>query len=243
MRCHTFGDAISDPPADRLGLFVRIGEDLDRRGWAVEDGHGTAAVLGIAVDIRDRGWQQPVGLRADLVRGAVVDAERVRSAADVNAEREPRERLLKDPLTQVAGKEQAVRAGANERREKPQFGDRDVLRLIDNGKIEWRPSSGGDVLGDPPEQIGPAHGVPFGETGAHPLKNRPQDLALSPADPGLAAEPGNVAVLVPSSYLPGIDNLAPFAGQKPQREAVPLDPAFAGAGPAAACRSSASISA
>src|SRR6516225_8658565 len=194
MRCHTFGDAISDPPADRLGLFVRIGEDLDRWGWAVEDGHGTAAVLGIAVDIRDRGWQQPVGLRANLVRRAVVDAERMRSAADINAEREPRERLLKDALSEIAGKEQAVRAVRSERREEPQFGDLDILRLIDNGKIEWRLTLGHDAFGDPPKQIGPGHDVPFGEPGADPLKNRPQDLALRAADPGLAAKPSDVAV-------------------------------------------------
>src|SRR5215472_8806621 len=54
MRCHTLGDTIGDPPADRLGLFVRIGEDLDRGRGAVEHGHRPATILGIAVDIGDR---------------------------------------------------------------------------------------------------------------------------------------------------------------------------------------------
>jgi len=154
---------------------------------------------------------------------AVVDAERVRSAADINAEREPRERLLEDALTAVASKEQAVRAGVNERGEKPQFGDSDILRLIDHGKIEWPPTSGGDAFGDPPEQVSPGHGTAFGKSCAHPIEDGPKDLALRAADPGLAAEPGDVAVLLPSSYLPGIDNLPPLAGQKPRCEMMPRD--------------------
>jgi hypothetical protein len=65
--------------------------------------------------------------------------------------------------------------------------------------------------------------VPFGEPVADPLKDGPKDLALRSADPGLAAELGDVAVFLPSTDLPGIDDFAPLAGQKPRRETVPLD--------------------
>ena len=54
------------------------------------------------------GAEQEVGLRSDLVRGTVVDPQRAGTAANVNAERLPGERLLEDPLAQVAGEEEAI---------------------------------------------------------------------------------------------------------------------------------------
>jgi hypothetical protein len=45
MRLDTVGDAVGDSPAQRLGLLVRIGEDLDHRSRAVEHRHGAAAIL------------------------------------------------------------------------------------------------------------------------------------------------------------------------------------------------------
>ena len=64
-------------------------------------------VLGVAVHIGHLRAEQAVGLRADLVRGAVVDAQGARAAADVDAERLPGERLLEDALAEVAGEEEA----------------------------------------------------------------------------------------------------------------------------------------
>ncbi len=76
---------------------------------------------------------------------------------------------------------------------------------------------------DATEQIGPCDGLAFGQTGPHALENRPQDLALLAADAGLAAEPGDIAVVLPSRELPRVDDLAPLADQEPRREPVPLN--------------------
>ena len=76
---------------------------------------------------------------------------------------------------------------------------------------------------DATEQIGPGDGLAFGETGPNALEDRPQDLALLAADAGLATEPGDIAIVFPARELPGVDDLAPFADQKPQREPMPLD--------------------
>ena len=89
----------------------RVSSDADRRRRAVEHRDRVAPVLAVAVDVGDLGAEQAVGLLPDLVRGAVVDAQRARAAADVDAERLPGERLLEDALAEVAGEEQARSAG------------------------------------------------------------------------------------------------------------------------------------
>jgi hypothetical protein len=52
------------------------------------------------------------------VRGPVVDAQRIGPAAHIDAERPPRERLLEDPLSEIAGEEQAIRPVGGERGKK-----------------------------------------------------------------------------------------------------------------------------
>ena len=156
------------------------------------------------------------------MRGPVVDAQRIGPAADIDAERPPRKRLLEDPLSEIAGEEQAVRPVRGESGEKPQFGDPDILRLVDDDEIE-RGFVGGHVRRDTTEQIRPRDGLAFGKTRPHALENRPQDLALLAADAGLAAEPGDIAVVFPTRELPRVDDLAPLADQEPRREPVPLD--------------------
>jgi hypothetical protein len=54
-------------------------------------------------------------------------------------------------LPEVPGEEQAVRPPGAERRKEPQFGDADVLRLVDNGKIEAPLAGRGDMRSDPAE--------------------------------------------------------------------------------------------
>src|ERR1700720_1696218 len=114
-------------------------------------------------------------------------------AAHVDAERPPRKRLLEDPLPEIPGEEEAIRPFRGERGEKPQFGDPDILRLVDDDKIE-RGFVGGHVRRDAAEQIRPCDRLALGKTSAHALENRPQDLALLAADAGLATEPGDIAV-------------------------------------------------
>ena len=96
------------------------------------------AVLLVAVDVRHYGPQQPVGLAADLVGGPVVDAQRARATADVDAERLPRERLLEDALPEVAGEEQRVGPAAAKGGEEPQLRHAEVLRLVDHDEVEGR---------------------------------------------------------------------------------------------------------
>jgi hypothetical protein len=52
----------------------------------------------------------------------------VGASADIDAERLPGERLLKDALPEIAGEEERVGTTGAERREKAQFGDPDILR-------------------------------------------------------------------------------------------------------------------
>ena len=75
------------------------------RPRAVEHGDRIAPVLAVAVHVRHLGPEQSISLHADLVRGAVVDAQRVGPAPNIDAKRPPRERLLKDPLAEIASKE------------------------------------------------------------------------------------------------------------------------------------------
>ena len=111
-------------------------QEPNRRRRAVEHGNGIAAVLAVAVHIRHDRPEQPVGLHADLVGGAVVDAQGARAAANIHAERLPRERLLEDALAEVAGEEERVGAASAQGGKEPQVGDADVLRLVHDRKVE-----------------------------------------------------------------------------------------------------------
>ena len=64
--------------------------------------------------------------------------KRVGAAANIDAESPPGERLLKDPLTEIAGEEQSVGPAGAERGQEPQFGNSHILRLIDDDEIERR---------------------------------------------------------------------------------------------------------
>jgi hypothetical protein len=57
VRLNSFSDPSGEPFADTLDLLFRIVEGLDCRGSAVEHRYGAAAILGVAVDIGQRGRQ------------------------------------------------------------------------------------------------------------------------------------------------------------------------------------------
>jgi hypothetical protein len=58
-------------------------------------------------------------LNSDLVRGSVVDAERVGAATNIDAERSPRERLLENSLAEIASKEEPIGTVSSERGQEP----------------------------------------------------------------------------------------------------------------------------
>jgi len=67
---------------------------------------------------------------------AVVDAQRRRATADIDAQRFPGKRLLEDPLADVACEEERVRTPRTERREETQLSDTYVLALIDDSIVK-----------------------------------------------------------------------------------------------------------
>ena len=67
--------------------------------------------------------------------------------AHLDAERPPRERCLKNALSEIASEEQSVRAVGSQRRQEPKFGDPDILCLINDDEIEWRFAALGQVSG------------------------------------------------------------------------------------------------
>jgi hypothetical protein len=138
VRLNSLFDPACDPCTNRLGLLFRVVESLDRRGRAVEYGHGATAIFRVAIDIGQSGRQQPIGLDSDLLRGSVVDPQGIGPTTNIDAERPPGKRLLKNPLTEVTGKEQTVGAVPGERCEEPQLGDPDILSLVDNHEVKRR---------------------------------------------------------------------------------------------------------
>ena len=193
--------------------------DLDHGRRSVEDGHGSAPALGKSVNVGNGLRQQAVGLRPDLVRGAVVDPQRVRPAAYINAERLPRKRRLEDALAKIASEKQAIRPPCRKRREKTHRSDAQVLRLIGNDKVE-----GPHVLSDnsavsraktPGQVINPR---------ASSAARRALKIAQSCSrcfPPILVLRPrrGYIPVCLPALQVPGINDIRPFVKKKFRTEA------------------------
>ena len=136
VRQHACLCAFGNPVANRLDFLVLAPERLNCRRRTVENGNRIAAVLAVAIHVGHDGAEQAIRLRADLVRGAIVDAQSARAAANIDAERLPRERLLEDALAEVAGKEQRIGTAAAQRGQEPQVGDADILRLVHDREVE-----------------------------------------------------------------------------------------------------------
>lgn len=108
MRENAHFGILSKPGADGPDLFLLGAEGLDHRRQVIEYRHRIAADIHIPFHVRHCRGQQAVGLLADLVRNPVVDAQRARTAAHIDVQRFPRERLLEDTLVQVAGKGKCI---------------------------------------------------------------------------------------------------------------------------------------
>jgi hypothetical protein len=110
---------------------------------------------------------------ADLVRRAVINAQSVGTAANIDAERFPGEGLLEYPLAEIAGQEHPVGSRCSNSSQEAQLGNADILRLIDDGEIEHPFATVGDVIGQPAEHIGPGDDVAPHQLSADPLEHRP----------------------------------------------------------------------
>src|ERR1700674_4171339 len=136
MRRHPLPNAVCHPGANRRAFCFLTLERLNCRHWSVKYGHRATPLLCIAIDIRQFGSQQSVGLHSNLMRSSVIDVERSRTTANIHPERFPEERLLKNPLAKIACKEQAVRSICAQRGEKAQLRNAHILCLIDHDKVE-----------------------------------------------------------------------------------------------------------
>ena len=89
FRPKTFAKPLRNPRADRLRLRVGVREHPYLRRRAVEDRDRSFPAFHVAVDVGNRAGQQAVGLRADLMRRSVVNAQSERAPLDIDAERLP----------------------------------------------------------------------------------------------------------------------------------------------------------
>ena len=117
----------------------------------------------------------------------------MRPAADVHAQRAPRERLLEDPLAEVAREEERVGPIAPEGGQKPRVGHADVLRLVHHREMERRVPASHDGRRHPAEDAGQRDEVLGLEAGTDLLEDRPQQRALSLGQARLAAQAADVA--------------------------------------------------
>src|SRR5207249_2986967 len=135
------------------------------------------ALFDITVYIADRASQQPVRLRADLMRRAVVDPERRRPAPYVHAQRFPRKRLLENSLPEIAREKQTVRAILPQRRQKPKLRDAHVLRFIHHREIERRRTAARKLRGQLPEKRRFGNEALGSERGSYARKHLPKRRA------------------------------------------------------------------
>jgi len=97
----------------------------------------------------------------------------------IDAERFPRERLLKNPLTQVACEKETIRAARPESSEESQLRNADVLGLIHYRKFKRRMRDSSNLQRHPAEHIRVSDQISGRERGPNAFKNRPQHDSLS----------------------------------------------------------------
>ncbi|MNV64063.1 hypothetical protein D3C71_1566900 [compost metagenome] len=121
-----------------MDFCLGIGIAADGRLRPIEHGNRALAAFDVSVHIGYLGAEQTIGLRANLVRCAVIDIERARSTTYINTQMFPRERRLEDALAEVAGEEECIGAVAGNRCEEAQLLHADILRLVHRDVIEYR---------------------------------------------------------------------------------------------------------
>src|ERR1700738_243622 len=93
------------------------------------------------------------------------------SSPQIYAEGLPREGLLEDPLSSVAGEEEAVAALSSKRGKEPQLGNAYILGLIDHGKVEGRYRTIRIVRGQSIEHAGLGHQTIIAEPCSQTVKD------------------------------------------------------------------------
>ena len=127
---------------------------------------------------------------------------------------------MEDALAEVTGEEQGVGTTATEGSEESQSRNADVLRFVHDGEVERRVLGFGQHRRQGGEQTGMRGELPLLQSSAHPLEDGPQHRSLGLGQPGLATEPGDIAIRLPCFQLPGIHHLLPFGEEKMQIELV-----------------------
>lgn len=79
--------------------------------------------------------------------------------------------MLKNPLAEIAGKEQAVGSPCPERGEKLQLGDADILSFVNHGKVERQVCAVRKLRGQPTEYPGVGNQSLRRQLRAHARKN------------------------------------------------------------------------
>ena len=155
--------------------------------------------------------------------GAVVDPQGERSPADVDPQGAPGERRLEDPLAEVTGEEQSVRAPGAEGGQEAQLGHSDVLRLVHHAELERRMRHLRELALQDTEQARFGQKPVLVQSGGHLGENRPEELPLPFGKASPPTEPRHVPILFPACELPGVDDAAPLGPQETQAEPEVFD--------------------
>ena len=212
------GELCLNPRSDVLFLVFHVGMGGDFGWHTVEGADGVVSRFHIPVGVGDFRAEEPVGMGADLVRGAVVDPEGSRAASNVYTERLPGEGLLKDALPDISCEEEGGGAVAAERGEESQLRDTQVLGFINDRMLKRRLGGLGDMFRKPSEDCRLGEEVFGGEFLAEGGEDLPEGLAACFGESGFATQSSHIAVAFPAFDLPRIDHLFPLGPEKIWRE-------------------------
>ena len=126
-------------------------------------------------------------------------------------------------LTEVAGKEQGVRAPGAEGGQKAQLGHADVLRLVHHAELERWARHFRELALQATEQARFGQEPVLVQSGGYLGEVRPEDLALPFGQASPPTEPRHVPILFPACELPGVDHAAPLGPQETQAEPEVFD--------------------
>src|SRR6266496_4851471 len=171
-----------------------------------------------AIDITHHFGQEPVRGLANLVRGSIIDLECVGPSAHLYAELVPRERLLENPLTKVASKEQSVCTCWRNGREQPQLGHAQVLSLVHHDMRERLAVSLRVVSRRLREDLRRGVETARADGLAHRGKDMPEPRPLRCAHAVFASEAWHIRVCLIAVDLPRVHNIGPFGNEEPERK-------------------------
>jgi len=95
-------------------------------------------------------------MKSDLVRRAIVDAQRMGTASDIKAWCLPVKGLLENAMAEIAREEKAVVSARGQCGKKPRLGDTRILSLVDDCECIGANTFFGHGFGQSPEVIGPS---------------------------------------------------------------------------------------